>query len=358
MTKIFSIINHKKILLIIGAIDIVLCIIALVMFGGMRASVSNDIHQQAAERWAGSRNDYAQVSIFMTGEEVIGSTDLRGIRSSIYHKLSDDSLLNEEDAERTWIDAYSKLDTDITLRKDNTTLSVNAILYGGEFYKIHPLYMINGSFPDPEIDGDSHKVVLDDYAAWTLFGSNDIVGKEVWIENTIYTVSGVVKTPENRDELQAYGNGYYAYIPIENFKDKYATCYEAVLPNPVENYALTAVSKAFNIDTDSELLDQDNRSVLSYDDIEAVENTNRFDISTLFAKMKKRKYIDMKTTSIVYPYWENYARFEESKQMGGLRMVIMLLILPALTIIYLLIVLFFFVESIPEKFKKKHAVLI
>lgn len=352
MPKFFDIKQNIRLFLIIVGIDLVLCLVALFMFSGMKSSASRDIHQQAAARWSSSDSDFAQVSVYMDDDEAIGNTDVRAIQSSIYRKLNDDSLLPKDDS-RVWIDAYSTLDTSIELRKDTNTLEVNAVLYGGDFFAIHPLYLISGSYPDSSIDGDSHKIVLDDYAAWSLFGSSDIVGKKVWIENTVYTVTGVVKTPENRDELQAYGNGYYAYIPIENFKDTYATCYEAVMPNPVENYALNAVSKAFGKDNDMELTDTNTRSVLSYEGLEILENSNRFDASSLFKKMKSRKYIDMKTTAIVYPYWENFARFEESKMMGGLRLVILLLIPPALTVIYLLIVVYFLLESIPEKIKAK-----
>ena len=352
MTEFFNLKKHKRIILIIAGIDVILCLIALFMFIGMKSFAERDIHQQAAARWSSSNSEFAQVSVYMDDDEEIGSADVRAVRSSIYRKLNDDSLLPKDDS-RVWIDAYSKLDTTITLRKDDNTLGVNAILYGGDFFAIHPLYLISGSYPDSSIDGDAHKILLDDYAAWSLFGSSDIVGKQVWIKDTIYTVTGVVKTPENRDELQAYGNGYYAYIPIENFKDTYATCYEAVLPNPVENYALNAVSKAFGKDNDMELSDTNTRSVLSYEGIEIIENTNRFKASSLFRKMKSRKYIDMKTTAIVYPYWENFARFEESKMMGGLRLVILLMIPAALTVLYLLIGVYFILEAIPEKIRAK-----
>ena len=48
----------------------------------------------------------------------------------------------------------------------------------------------------------------------------------------------------------------------------------------------------------------------------------------------------MKTNDIVYPYWENVARYEETYQRKGLNTILILLMLPILSVVYLIIWLY------------------
>ena len=48
----------------------------------------------------------------------------------------------------------------------------------------------------------------------------------------------------------------------------------------------------------------------------------------------------MKTNEIVYPYWENLARYEETKQRNSLTWILVLLIIPLLSLIFLICFLY------------------
>ena len=77
------------------------------------------------------------------------------------------------------------------------------------------------------------------------------------------------------------------------------------------------------------------RTSLNFDTREVVDNTNRFKLSALFKRNKERKYVDMRTNSITYPYWENEARFEEQRQIKVYRFCLVLLIIPVISLIYI-----------------------
>jgi len=55
-----------------------------------------------------------------------------------------------------------------------------------------------------------------------------------------------------------------------------------------------------------------------------------------YDQMKNRQYRSMRTNSIAYPYWENEARVVEDKQVKMLMLRIALLIIPCISLIWLL----------------------
>jgi hypothetical protein len=111
------------------------------------------------------------------------------------------------------------------------------------------------------------------------------------------------------------------------------TCYEAVMPNPIPNYAYNALAEACDVTemTDSEK--EQLRSTLFFGDTEVLENTNRFSIPSLYKYVKSKKYMTMRTDSISYPYWENIARFEVERASRLFIFCCILLLLPAATVI-------------------------
>ena len=288
--------------------------------------LSKSYSQLAYVRWAGknSVSSYSQLSVFFEKTSGPRENSIKEIRNKISQKLNEDSLLHSEDNKggRVWIDAYSTVIT-TAIRKDSETLNVEAYLVGGDFFQIHPVKLKSGNYPQDK----KAQILLDEEVAWDLFGSNNIEGKKIWIGDKVYTVSGVASYDNSKLDHVAIGNKDTVYIPYDVYVDAQKkedeeadknqeiniTCYEAVVPNPIKNYGLNTVAEANGITFLSDEETKKQRSTLIFDDKEIIDNSVRYKIDSLINRIKNRKYVDMRTNSIAYPYWENLARFEEAR---------------------------------------------
>ncbi len=331
----------NKILLTALAVSIFIILLILII-NGIRTSHAQLLYSEmAGERWQGGDIPYSEVSVFYARDNSINENDIKGIRTKINKKLYEDSYLTEDSEKRAWIDSYCG-QTVKTLRKDQSTLEVNVYAVGGDFFLIHPIPLAAGSYPDLT-SPDVNQILLDEYTAWNLFGGNNLAGMKIWIDDSVFTITGVVRVEDRKEVQQAYGNRNAVYIPINAFnknteQDKetgevLANCYEAVVPNSIKNYALNTVAEAVGIQFETDEEKKEKRSVLDFDGIEIVENTGRYDVSSLYNRMKNQKYSDMKTNDIVYPYWENVARYEESREIGTIRSMLVMMIIPLITFV-------------------------
>ena len=302
--------------------------------------------QQAGARWASEDVDCAQVSAFFADSKQMKVENITSIHNDIMKTLYDDTFVDASEGvnSRAWIDSYCSMQQLSVSRGER---EVTAKVYGvsDDFFQIHPIPLKSGGYINPvkstvvESDGeDPYQIVLDENVAWNLFGGNDIEGMKVWMGGRIFTVMGVVEIPQNKTEEMAYGNFDGVYVPYSAFakmgiKDSPITCYEAVMPNPIPNYAYNTLAKALDIEeeTDEEMADK--RSTLFFGDTEILENTNRFNIPSLYKYVKNKKYMTMRTDPITYPYWENVARFEVERASKLFVLCCILLLLPVLTVI-------------------------
>lgn len=339
----------KVAIIALAAINLLVCIIILskLYVNHNRASLRYD--QQAADRWAGDETEYAEVSLFTADDDSLSSSDIKELESAIYKKLREDADMDTSSQNRMWIDAYSGHLLD-EVRKDSTSIKVNVYTVGGDFFQVHPIPLKSGSYIDME-SSDFNQIVLDENVAWNLFGSSDIVGMKVWIGESVFTITGVIEVSEQKNDIQAYGEYDAVYVPIQAYsktltskedeKDSVdasklisITCYEVVMPNTVKNYALNTLTEAADIQVKTDEEKKVARTSLNFGTREVVDNTNRFTIPSLVKRNKERKYIDMRTNAIIYPYWENEARFEELRQIKAYRFCLILLVIPVLSLIY------------------------
>lgn len=320
--------NKKQIILIIVNIALLLAYVILTVVS--QKQTEGLYSQQEAARWENGKMSYAQVSAFISPGRQTGAEELASVRSAIATKLTKDSYSESKTGGRVWIDGYSG-EVQAAIRKDTNTLNVTAVGVGGNFFQFHPMELLSGSYiSDDDLNQD--RVVVDENLAWALYGSNDIVGMQLWMNNTIYTVAGVVKVPEDGLEKIAYGNSNRIYMPYDQLKMQQdslsITCYEVVLPNPISNYAYYAVRSAFGFsEEEEEQLDQQ-ENPLTFDNVEILENTNRFELVPMLTKLKQWRLRSMRTSSVGYPYWENIARSVEDEEIILLIFRILVLICP------------------------------
>ncbi len=375
-----KILVNKRILkiAIVVAVEILLGIILLCVHSHAKGRKEVLYSQQAAARFSVDNEAWAQISIFYTEDMGLGSTDINNIRSEVQKKLYDDSLLERpkdsgaaSDA-RTWYDAYSGHTFD-DVRKDSTSVHVNVYTVGGDFFLIHNIPLLGGSYLDMN-STDVNQILIDEYVANVLFGSSNAAGMKLWIGDAVYTVTGVVACDDFKAADDAYGEYYSVYVPMEaysktrsigaaknnnssedskgddissggNSEGTVATCYEMVLPNPIKNYGLNTVAEAADIKFMTDEEKEAARSSLNFGDREIIDNTARFKVSSLYDRMKMQGYESLRTNAIVYPYWENEARFEEAHQIKLMRFCTLLISVMLLILLISAVVIFIHIRK-------------
>ena len=278
--------------------------------------------QRMAWRWSGNR-DAAQVSCFFSPKAEVTEDTIKNFEYSLKNVLQEASITetSENPSARLWVDAYSA-DGKITLVNGKNTLDANAIGIGGDFFLFHPLKLITGSYFSGN-DLMQDYCLIDQDAAWQLFGSNDVVGMTVYIGNVPHIVTGVVKRPDSRMDKAAGLSSTVVYVSYETLSaygtDNGINHYEIVMPNPVSGFAYDKVKEGIGVDEKN---------------VEIVENTSRYSLLNRFKTILKFGTRSMNGKAIIYPYWENLARGYED--IIALLTVFMLLLLlyPIVTVLW------------------------
>lgn len=321
-------INRRQFVLLV--VNVLLVVVFFILGNVADNSKDRFYSQQEVERWEHEKNSYAQVSAFVSPNMQLQQEDVSGVRNALMETLSTDSLNVNEGRGRVWIDAYSG-ECAAEVRRENNTLSVTAVGVGGEFFQFHPIPLLSGSYISDE-DLNQDRIVVDENFAWAMFGSNDIVGMQIWMDTTIYTIAGVVEVEEDSLYQTAYGNGNRIYVPYTMLKNQQealqVTCYEAVLPNPISNYAYYALRHAFGIEDEIEDTIKQTGTTLNFENVEVIENSSRYDWIPLWNGIRNRKFQIMRPNSVGYPFWENLAKVEELRQQNILLWRLILLICP------------------------------
>lgn len=275
--------------------------------------------QKAAERWQGdSEQPFAQISCYIPIGSEIDVETVYSYRYAMIKALEDASLeVNGDTA--LWNDAWSctgKVYVSGALGKGDA--AVTAV--GGDFFNFHPIKLISGNYFSAQ-DVMQDRVLLDRELAWLLYGSSDVEGLSLDINGSSFVVAGVIEREDDSISTRAYKAGRGLYMSYDAYKKLYETagisCYEFVMAEPVSGYARNTAEASFPVR-----------------DAEIVDNTHRFDSFRVMKLSLDPFERSMQSAPIIYPYWENAARYTED--MAGYLYVrsIMLLILPLCTLIY------------------------
>lgn len=304
----------------------IISVLCLVLFGGISivetAMQKNLYDQQMAMRWS-KDGDAAQISAFYSREEVEDATYFRGIEQSIDKALQQASITTENENARLWIDAISRSGK-VTLRSERASVEVKAVGVSGEFFQFHPQRILSGAlFREDSMMQDG--VVIDKETAWQLFGSYDVAGMQIMIGQVPHYITGVVERPTGRLQKAAGLDKSVCYLAMESL-ETYGTAtsgftYEIVLPNPIQNFALSTMRTAVGAENENVVL---------------VENSSRFQVLPLLKIMKQFGVRSMSFQEISYPYWENIARGYEDIFAVFLGMKILFLVMPG---VYLLAII-------------------
>lgn len=331
--------NVKYITVSVLNFVVIIAIIILSVTGNSMA-VSQK-YNYTADIWKNDSPDsFAQTSVFLSEDSGFSSDSLNAVRAELVKELQNVSI--ETDGKNLpYAEAYSTPAGTYTIRGDLTGKS-DAVLtaVGGDFFMFRNFELVSGSFFG---DGDLMQdgAVIDRNLAWELYGSYDVAGMNLYVDGVKFYISGVIENPESKPEKNCIGKLPRIYVSYDGVADilklsgnttdstdiseKFSkiTCYETVFPNPVENFAYNAVKKQF--------------SEKYTDKFSIVKNSTRFKPSVRSKAFRKIADYAVIKNNINYPYWENASRIVEFKLTFIYFSRTILIVVPALTILWLVI---------------------
>ncbi len=283
----------KLVLGISGGVSFLFFLILLLVTGHLGRYQDS---QMMAERWS-SKKDVAQVSCFFSVNAGMTEDRIIEFEHSIDSALADASVVQESEnpSARLWADAYSA-DGKITISSGKSTLDADAIGIGGDFFLFHPMKLLSGFYFSGNALMQDY-CIIDQDAAWQLFGSNDVAGMTVNIGGVPHIVMGVVQRPEGRLTEAAGLDETLVYVSYQTLNElgrsNGINHYEVVMPDPVTGFAEGLVREHLGS---------------SEKETEVVENTSRYSFVSRLKMIPEFGTRSMNGKAIIYPYWENVAR--------------------------------------------------
>ena len=283
--------------------------------------------QQAAARWD-QEGGSAQVSCFLAENASLDEFQImsfeKQLEKSLLEVLPADGQ-GGENGKRLFIDAYSSLGR-ITVTSEKGKLEdVAAVGIGGVFFQFPPMQLVSGGyFSGNDLMKDF--VVLDEEAAWQLFGSNDVAGMGVMIGEVPHYVSGVVKRQDGRFAESAGLDKTVVFVSNESLgaygKSQGISIYEVTAPNPVKGFVSKCLKEKLGVEES---------------DMVVVENSSRYSLEAMIPVILAYGARSMQNTAVKFPYWENIARGWEDVRALVLLLQIFLLAVPGLIVLVFII---------------------
>jgi len=284
-------------------------LVGLRLVGGTLETVT------AAERFRGTNElRFAQLACYLPVDDGKTEDDIYTFRQSLESRLVEQSLEASEGG-KLYLDAYSGSGK-VTVSGETGSATVEAVGVGGDFFYFHPLHLRNGSYID---SGDlmDDLVVLDEETAWRLFGSVNLAGMSMTINDEPFVVAGVVHREDDFATKRAYtGDGgiFLSFSALTRLiEETRVSCYEIVMPDPISGYAKGVVSEVFPVGNG-----------------EVVENSSRYSLKNLFGVVRGFAGRSMRLNGVVFPYWENAVRLTEDCAALLLAAALVLLLCPFL----------------------------
>ena len=310
-------------------LNVALLVLAIVFAVKLHHVTNLLITQSAAEVWKGqSEENFVQVSAFQPVGKELTESQIETFHHTLEQKFVDASLEAPENGS-LYQDAWSTTAQDITVSTNSVTYTAKTIGVGGDFFLFHPLPLRSGSYISNR-DFTYDRVVLDEELSWALFGSYDVAGQTVWISNEPYVVAGVVSREKDKASSKAYTDGagmfvtYSALTHItggEEAKEPGISCYELVMAEPITGYGLSVLRESFPTKDESVF----------------VQNTNRYSLKNLLTIVSQFGERSMNTAGVIFPYWENAARYTEDHAALDLVLLVLMSLCPVTCLIVLII---------------------
>lgn len=282
--------------------------LAVFSYARISALKTLPLSQRAAERYAGqSGKRFVQLSAFFHPQEEVGEFDIL-----LYNEFLQEGLKSSGNGGVGFPFACS-VSADLAVQSARGMFQIPAIGMGGDFFLFHPYPLLHGSLTEiPAGNG----IIVNDGAAWLLFGAVDAVDQPVLIGGNAYKVVGVVRLEDDRASQAALGREESMVFVPYSAMGTGMTCYEVVLPEPVKGYGEALFAGLRVGDT--------------------VSNSTRFSASAIWEAIRSLPGYNMDPFSAPVPYWENAARNIEMRIILW-TMLLCFFLLPAAAVLLLLL---------------------
>lgn len=292
-----------RIMWILGAAAILLLLLFCAALSGIRAMRSDIPGADAAERWQAedAPYPYTQLSLFFDSSSALDLNTIQLRRMNITQKLEENAIIASDGAS-VFIDAFSG-ETTLSVKTERATIHTEATVCGGDYFFFHPLELIHGDY-FAEDDLTSHSVILDEYAAWQLFGATEVSGMDITIGQQHFRVAGVCKKPTDPLNAETWGDTprifvNYIGLRMTNGFDR-ASSYEIVMPNPIADFAGGILKNQFSVSDKST-----NAVIYEYAERFSFENLAKASADFFMRVIRRDR--------ILPPFWENSIRVTEMK---------------------------------------------
>ena len=252
----------KKRIIMLG-VSILLLVAALIGRGRYGKSVENT----SSDLWKGtSKLPFKTISVYVDPHEAISLEETK------YAKETLERRVKEFSEEVHPLAVWGKMG-DCFLSTGGHELYSEAVIASDDFFLMHRYTVLSGTLYPFGGEG----VVLNRYAAWTLFGSDDAAGQKVKKNESETTVYAVV---DDGLETPVVYLGYGA-------EDADASFFEAVIPELVKGFALESIHNCFY---------ESERCII-------VSNDTRFEKESL-KTARKALFAETQPASFRVPKWE------------------------------------------------------
>lgn len=197
------------------------------------------------------------------------------------------------------VDAYAGFSTQTLIQGSNSLSLPLTGISGANFAAFRHMELLSGNFLMNDAFS-TRSIVLDELAAWQLFGAIDIAGFTVKVQDKALTVAGVVRLPDNWQSQLSRADQAHAFIPYATLSELdpklSITAYEVRLPEPVPGMGLQFLRDALS------------SAGITTDAIELVDHDARLGLVTLLTSWRTVGSRVLRDSAVILPWWENAAR--------------------------------------------------
>lgn len=172
------------------------CLAAILILGIYRNHAAASLtDQNVYARWDADGTGAAQVSCFFRDGSTVSEDFVRELNYNITRSLTSASVSAVDGADPFIWCASGTGSTTISYKENQSSVTAIGVL--GDFFDFHLFHYLSGG-PFVIDNGMRDQVVIDEYTAWKLFGSNNVVGQTVDIGGVNHLIAGVIKRPSGR----------------------------------------------------------------------------------------------------------------------------------------------------------------
>ncbi len=295
--------RSARIMWVLGASAILFLLLFVLALSAIRTMSADIPGADAVQRWQAedSPHPHTKLSIYFDTTSCIDLNTVYLQRMNISRSLEENAIAIPEGASG-YIDAFSG-ETALSVTTERATIRVEATACGGDFFFFHPFTLIHGDYFS-EDDLTAHSVILDEYAAWQLFGATEVAGMDVTIGGQPFRVAGVCQKPTDLLGSTTWGETPRIFVNYIGLRmttgfDR-ASCYEIVMPDPIDDFAAGVLRNHFSVDETST-------------DAVIYEDSRRFSFETLAKASPDFFMRAIRYDRILPPFWENSIRVTETK---------------------------------------------